>query len=140
MLNIDLRCIADESYQTGDRIIGSLDDLGWEVLRSGRITNGIDSDIKEIGRSGGGWCGQWHAFDDNVHRVKKYSESSDVSKEWRNNRSARDFLDIINNKVLNKRLDGGQVVSNYVIQKFNLMRNIGKIYNDDKPHTDYLRR
>ena len=138
-MTIDLRTIPKNSYSPGNRIIGDLDMYGWLVVRSASVPDTIDNAIKDIGKLGGGWSGQWHKIDKTVNRMKKYKPSSMVHNEWSSG-LPKQFLDNVNKFILQDNLDDEKNDLKYVIEKFNLIQNVGMIHNDDMPHTDYAPR
>ena len=62
---IDLSPIPNSSYKPGDWIIGNLDDYGWVVVRTKRVTGELTLAINNVCNSGRGEGGLWNALDTN---------------------------------------------------------------------------
>ena len=97
----------------------------------------MEEDIRQISKLGSGWDGKWYAVD--VHgpnRMMKYKPSSKLPKEW-DNGLPKQFKDHITDQLLVNILNKQDENLIYMIGKYNLLKNAGKIEYDQMPHTDY---
>lgn len=148
---IDLRDIPANSYQSGDYIIGDLDEYGWMVVRGICVT---DEQYKAIDRiSTFGKQGRptktpmWHSIEERTNnRVMKYNHLSKPHDEWKNNPHTASFLSDLEKIVLGKALKidkkrpTPREEATYTIGKYNLLLNKGFIGVDQQAYTDYPSR
>ena len=134
---IDLRGIQPFSYSPGDRIIGDIEMLGWEVFRTPRVSADMEEEIRQISKLGNGWDGRWFPVDVNgPARVMKYKPSSKLPVEW-NTGLPEEFIRNIKRQLLEKVLNNRKDDLIYMIGKYNLLKNAGYIQYDQMPHTLY---
>lgn len=135
---LDLSGVSRHSYNPGDRIIGCLEELGWVVIRGIRVQDDTYESIDTIANSG--YHGRvtktpyWTSIEErNNKRVMKYKHSSTPHVNWEKDAHCSNFLGDIKTKLLDNILKGG----NYIIGKFNLLKNNGVVPTDQQAHTDY---
>ena len=128
---IDLRDIPEDSYTTGERIIGDLENLGWIVCRGIRMTEENYSDINKI-CADGRW---WHVDTRGNCRIKYQYTTPYVKDDL--NTSFPQLRHQINTQILAKVLPKDQ---KYKIGKYNFLQNQGMIVDDQEPHRDYPAR
>lgn len=138
---IDLRTISPMSYSSGDRIIGCLEKLGRVVIRGIRIQNATYEASKTIADSeNNGRLTQKPYLtsieDVNSNRVMKYKHSSIPHTNWSQEGHCCKFLKEIKTHVLDRILNG----DNYIVGKFNLIKNNGDVPLDQQAHTEYQPR
>ena len=133
---IDLRDIPPNSYNTGDRIIGCLNTLGWVVCRGVRATDEVYQDIDCVCQSGRQPNGTWFHVDTRGNRKMKYQHSTQYVKEDLDSNFPQ-FRNQINTEILARILPKEQ---QYKIGKYNILQNSGIINDDQEPHRDYPAR
>ena len=136
--NLDLRVIDNNSYQPGERIIGDLDESGWVVVRSGRVSEDTDNAIKSVGNVDNSWSCNWHEHESNTNRRKIYVGSNYGRNDW-STAPLKEFLVDVKRSVLKKSLDDDNANLKYGIRSINLIKNIGVVCNDDIPESDWER-
>ena len=129
---LDLSTVTDDQYRSGEIIAGDLDMYGWVVVRGAIIDNDTKQEINAIAERG-----EWHCIESGQSKRKmKYNiNSKPPIKQWGTKKMTQ-FKDDI--KKLN--LDVVFKNENYVIGKFNLLKNDGYIPYGQDPHYDYPRR
>ena len=138
---LDLRGVLPHSFAPGDRIIGCLKELGWVVIRGIRVQEKTYEAINTIADSGynGNATNKpyWTSIEDrNSKRVMKYKHNSTPHVMWSTDKRCSDLLGEIKTELLDKHLEG----ANYIIGKFNLLKNNGDVPTDQQAHTDYQPR
>ena len=148
---IDLREIPKTSYQPGQRIIGCLETLGWIVVRGVPVTEETYRKINIIAEAGTGGrparTPKWYSIEDrNNNRVMKYRHDSKPHANWNKDDSCKQFLNHLQTKVLDKVFKKPEFVydipedSQYILGKYNLLKNNGNVSMDQQAHTDYPNR
>ena len=149
---IDLRDIPPNSYHPGDYIIGDLDQYGWKVVRGVRINQDTYEAIDRISRFGlkkehPVRNPKWYSIEEHSNnRVMKYNHLSTPHKTWKDNRHTASFLKELELVVLHKALKvdkkrpSPRLNANYVLGRYNLLKNRGNISVDQQAHTDYRAR
>ena len=150
---IDLSDIPAGSYRPGDRIIGDLKELGWVVVRGVRVDEPTYHAIEQEARRGRGADGTWNPIEDyGNNRKMKYKSTSVFQNKWLEGKR-REFIESVG-EVLNifmqsrenniyEHYHDASVALNppkYVIRKFNLLKNDGRIYDDQILHRDFAPR
>jgi hypothetical protein len=135
---LDLSGVSPNSYASGERRLGCLEELGWVVIRGIRIGEKTYEAIDYIAQLGhnGRQCIKpfWASIEDkNSKRVMKYKSTCTPHVNWSNDGVCSDFLGKIKTKLLDTNLPG----ANYTIGKFNLIKNNGVVPTDQQAHTDY---
>ena len=79
----------------------------------------------------------WTSIEErNNKRVMKYKHNSTPHVNWSKDELCSDFFGQIQTKLLDKNLKG----ANYILGKFNLIKNNGVVPTDQQAHTDYQPR
>ena len=135
---LDLSGVSPNSYASGERILGCLEELGWVVIRGIRIGDTTYEAIDKIASYGHNGRTvirpYWSSIEDkNSNRVMKYKHTCTPHVNWSNDNVCSDFLGKIKTKLLDTNLKG----ANYIIGKFNLIKNNGVVPTDQQAHTDY---
>ena len=127
--------------QPGERIIGCLEELGWVVIRGIRVKETTYEAINAIADAG--YNGRatkvpyWTSIEErNNKRVMKYKHNSNPHVNWSEDYRCSNFLEQIKTKLLDHNLKG----ANYIVGKFNLIKNNGDVPTDQQAHTDYQPR
>jgi hypothetical protein len=135
---LDLSGVLPTSFVPGDRIIGCLEELGWVVIRGIRVGKTTYEAMNTIADSG--YNGRvtntpyWTSIEErNSKRVMKYKHNSTPHVNWEKDAQCSKFLGEIKTNLLDKILKG----ANYIIGKFNLIKNNGVVPTDHQAHTDY---
>lgn len=150
---INLTNIPPRSYNSGERIFGDLKELGWVVVRGVRVDEPTYHAIEEEARRGRGANGTWHPIEDESNNRKmKYRHSSVFQNKWTCGKR-KEFIDgvsdVLNtfmqsrdNNIYQHYHDPSVTASppRYVIEKFNLLKNDGRIYDDQILHRDFAPR
>ena len=143
---IDLREIPPSSYSNGERIVGCLETYGWVVVRGVRVKqetyDAIDF-ISQLGAKGRRTKkGTWTSIEDRGNNRKmKYHYTSNPRADWEADELCGNFLKDVENKVLgNVWKDTPLKDEQYILGKFNLIKNDGFIGLDQQAHTDYAPR
>ena len=138
---IDLSGIPPTSFASGERIMGCLEKLGWVVIRGIRVGETTYEAINAIADTG--YNGRatktpyWTSIEErNNKRVMKYKHNSNPHSNWSQDQNCAVFLEKIKTKLLDHNLKGG----NYILGKFNLIKNNGDVPTDQQAHTDYQPR
>ena len=129
------------SFAVGERIIGCLEEYGWVVIRGIRIEETTYQAINKIVDSGYNGRGTnkpyWTSIEErNNKRVMKYKHNPNPHVNWSKDKHCLNFLEEIKTKLLDPNLKGG----NYIVGKFNLIKNNGDVPTDQQAHTDYQPR
>ena len=124
-IELNLTTLGFHKYRDGDKVLGDLTTMGWEVFRSRHIHPEVESAIRNIcGR------GDWHTIDRN--RLMKYQTSTPRPPKW-NQSPIKPAFDAITDSILKKRLP----TKDYQFGYINVLKNSGLIYEDQRPHYDY---
>ena len=138
---VDLSGISPTSFAPGERIIGCLEELGWVVIRGIRIGETTYEAINTIADSGHNGrstkTAYWTSIEErNNNRVIKYKHNSNPHVNWSKDKNCSVFLEEIKTKLLDQILKGG----NYIVGKFNLIKNNGDVPSDQQARIDYQPR
>ena len=129
----DLRGISPGIYVTGKRIIGDLEELGWMFIRGVRIDEETYNRIRGVLHIGRGWHGTWYPVQSDgsklVMRFKHISTPPTQWSSWLLNRFTEELTALVINKINPNK--------EYMIGKFNLLKNDYYITNNQQPHKDY---
>ena len=150
---IDLSNIPPRSYLAGERIFGDLKELGWLVVRGVRVDEPTYHAINEEARRGRAANGKWNPIEDNGNNRKmKYKHTSVFNNQWLEGKR-KEFIDgvtdVLNTIMQNRdnniyeHYHNPSVAINppkYVVEKFNLIKNDGRIYDDQILHRDFAPR
>jgi hypothetical protein len=144
---IDLSEVPENSYNPGDNIIGCLVELGWVVVRGVRVSQDTNDDIVKLSKIGQNSQGDnWHSIENGgSNRKIKYKHTDKLKRDrhWKKPKCAHFLTDIqkqIIDKVFLQKDDKGDALTPYQIGGYNLLKNAGKIENDQEVHTDYADR
>ena len=134
-LFIDLTEVPEQSYITGDLIVGDIDLYGWVVLRGVKLNNATKQAFERVSTEGRGQNGTWHPVERQANRQMKYTHSCQPSTLWQMHE-----LSLFRNKMDNLLALVFPGTMQYTLGKYNLLRNEGIIYDDQVPHSDYHAR
>jgi len=136
---IDLTVIGSHQYnQPSQVILGDLKRDGWVVCRGVNIDTKTHKAIKNMAFEGHSLetpHGHWHSIksESNTHCMK-YDHNTIIPPEWEMGDLKR-LLEQIKSRIISKRCG-----ENYVIERQNLLMNLGEMPYDQLLHTDYAPR
>ena len=128
-LTLDLTVVSSTSYAPGDVIIGDLDKVGWVVVRgvSRRMSDSVGK-IMEIAET----HGNWFEIDNQRGRKMMYDHQSLLSFKWYDE-EVTSFTAQIKRRILKRNLPH----KDYILGRFNLLKNTNVIAEDQLPHYDF---
>ena len=124
----DLTNFPSTSYSPGQRMFGDLECLGWVICRGMRVTPKQHYKINAISD-----LGAWHPIKKNKMRNMKYKLGSPIHHDWTVDEDLIQLFKDIKLLLLDTRLP----TTKYQIGKFNLLKNVGIMEDDQLPHYDY---
>ena len=132
---LDLTVISSKSYDPGSVIIGDLEKVGWVVVRgTSKINQDLDEchpaieEILDISQN----HQDWFEIDNQKGRKMMFDHESVPAEEW-SSEAISNFFKLIKKKILKRNLKH----EDYIMGKFNLLRNFIPMENDQMPHYDY---
>ena len=128
---IDLSHINMDGYNSGDIIIGDINDVGWIVVKGNPMNDYVKRNLNAIDETDG-----WNHIERNTDRMMKFSPHQSELNMFMLACSARtqQFLKSLKTSVLDKHLPS----KSYIFGKMNLLKNAKPIFKDQLPHSDYV--
>jgi len=145
---IDLSEVPENSYNPGDKIIGCLEEFSWVVARGVRVSQDINDEIVKLSKMDQNSRGSnWHSIEKGgSNRKMKYQHTDKIKRDrhWKQFPKCAQFLNDVHEQVIDKvfptKDDNGDDATPYKIGGFNLLKNDGRVQNDQEAQTDYADR
>ena len=136
-IDIDLRKVPDNSSDIGEHMCGDLDQHKWVVLRGLKMKQETYDVINEVSKKDKVNDVTWHSIDTTEsHHKMKYKTSATSTIAWKQDTLLLDFLSNIQRQILDTIFSDQQ----YIISKFNLLKNTDDITHYQMPHRYYQPR